>query len=369
MPATEPRSISRETLTVQSGACTCWRAGPGALDALVEEWPGDGRRAVVVADRRAWRAWGAEVAAVLRRVADAPTVIGVAPGERSKHPAVWIRLVDALIRSGVDRDTVVVAAGGGVTTDLAGFAAATALRGLRLVLVPTTLVGQVDAALGGKTGLDLGGGKNLVGAFHWPVATVCDPRFLATLPPREVRNGVAEMVKCALVGDAALLDDLDRDAPGLAAGRLPDPGTIRRAAAVKWAIVGRDPFEKGERRVLNLGHTAGHAIETASGFKVRHGEAVAAGLAIALRVASRLAGFDAREAEGLCGRLRRLGLPDAPQVPFEAARPFMNRDKKVLDGRVRMALPRAPGLMEPAGGAWVMAVDDALLAECWHGPR
>jgi 3-dehydroquinate synthetase len=268
----------------------------------------------------------------------------------------------------VDRETVLVAVGGGVATDLAGFAAATCLRGLPLVLVPTTLVGQVDAAIGGKTALDLPDGKNLVGAFHWPVVTITDPRFLSTLPRREVRNGLAEMVKSALVGDPGLLEDLDAEAPGLRAGTPPGPGAVERAARVKWAVVERDPFERGERRTLNLGHTAGHAIEAASGFRVRHGEAVAAGLGVAARVAVRLAGFPVAEAAALSVRLARLGLPVDPPVPFEAASPFLARDKKARDGAIRMALPRAPGRMEPGDGSWTVPVDAALLAECWHAP-
>jgi 3-dehydroquinate synthase len=367
MTAADPGSHLTETLLVQNLAQTRWRSGPGSLDALAEEWPEGAERAVVVADRRAWRSWGADVMGVLSRIVAPPDVIGVASGERSKHPAIWLRLVQALLRAGAERTTVVVAVGGGVTTDLAGFAAGACLRGLPLINVPTTLVGQVDAALGGKTAVDLPEGKNLLGVFHWPVVVVSDPRFLDTLPRRHVRNGLAEMFKSALIGDAALLDVLDRDARRLSAGRPPDPETIRRAALVKWAILGVDPFERGSRHVLNLGHTAGHAIEAASGLRVTHGEAVAAGLAVAARVAVRLTGFPRTEAELLRERLRRLGLPDEPQVSFDAARPFLFRDKKVRQGRVRMALLRAPGVMEPGTGDWTVPVDEGLLLECWHG--
>jgi len=356
-----------ETLEIANVRTCSWRAGPGTLERLREDLPVDGARRVVIADRNAWRCWGPQVLAALQGDDGSPPVIGVGPGERSKHPAVWLRLARALVQAAGGREAVVVAVGGGVTTDLAGFAAATALRGMRLVLVPTTLVGQVDASLGGKTAIDLPEGKNLVGTFHWPVLTIADPRFLETLPWREVRNGMAEVLKAAMVGDAGLLEGIDRDARGLSRGVPPEPGMVRRAAAVKWGIVGRDPFERGERRVLNLGHTAGHAIEAASGYRVRHGEAVAAGMVVACRVAARLAGFPVAEVDALLARLRALGLPDAPQVPFETARPFLSRDKKVQAGRVRFALPRRPGQMEPAGGEWVVPVDEALLAECWHG--
>jgi 3-dehydroquinate synthetase len=367
MTVAEPRSTSTETLLVQNLSHSRWRSGPGSLDALAEEWPEGAERAVVVADQKAWRSWGPEVMGALSRVISPPDVIGVASGERSKQPAVYIRLVQALLRAGADRTSVVVAVGGGVTTDLAGFAAGTCLRGLRLINVPTTLVGQVDAALGGKTAVDLPEGKNLVGMFHWPVVVVSDPRFLDTLPRRHVRNGLAEMVKSALIADPDLLDVLDRDARRLAAGRPPAPDTVHRAALVKWGILGVDPFEQGPRHVLNLGHTAGHAIEAASGLRVTHGEAVAAGLAVAARVAVHLTGFARSEADLLRQRLRRLGLPDEPQVSFDAARPFLFRDKKVRKGRVRMALPRAPGVMEPGTGDWTVPVDEDLLLECWHG--
>jgi len=367
MPEPDPRSNPTETLLVQNTVRSRWRSGPGSLEALASEWPEGATRAVVIADRRAWRAWGPDIAGTLSRIVAMPVVIGVAPGERSKHPAVWIRLVQALLRAGADRSTVVVAVGGGVTTDLAGFAAGTCLRGLPVILVPTTLVGQVDAALGGKTALDLPEGKNLVGAFHWPVAVVSDPRFLDTLPRRHVRNGLAEMVKAGLVGDPGLLAVLDRDAKRLAAGRPPDAETVHRAARVKWDILGQDPFEHGLRRVLNLGHTAGHAIEAASRFRVTHGEAVAAGLVVAARVAVHLTGFPRAEVESLRERLRRLGLPDGPQVTFDEARPFLARDKKARQGGIRMALPRVPGVMEPGDGDWTVHVDESLLLECWHG--
>src|SRR5207248_1836603 len=171
----------------------------------------------------------------------------------------------------LDRRGTLVAIGGGCTTDVAGFVAATYMRGIDWIAVPTTLVGQVDAAIGGKTGIDLPGGKNLVGAFHWPVQTQIDPSFLATLPDRERLNGMAEVVKAGLLAGEPLW-------------ALPEPELVRRCAAFKAAVCLRDPYEQGERAILNRGHTFAHALEAAADFDLPHGRAVALGLLAALRL-------------------------------------------------------------------------------------
>jgi shikimate kinase / 3-dehydroquinate synthase len=220
----------------------------------------------------------------------------------------------------LDRSGTLVALGGGCTTDAAGFAAATYLRGVRWVAVPTTLVGQVDAAIGGKTAVDLPEGKNLVGAFHWPVLTVIDPALLKTLPERERREGLAEVVKTGLLAGEPLWE-------------LPELDLVRRSATFKAAVCLRDPHERGERAILNLGHTFAHALEAAAGYEsVTHGQAVALGLLAALR----LSGLDTSQAEKVL-RPRRV------RVDRDRAWEALQRDKKAANGRVRLVLLEAPG--------------------------
>lgn len=220
----------------------------------------------------------------------------------------------------LDRHGTIVAFGGGCTTDAAGFAAATYLRGIPWVAVPTTLVGQVDAAIGGKTAVNLPEGKNLVGAFHWPVQTVIDPALLETLPERERRAGMAEVVKTGLLAGEPLWE-------------LPLPELVRRCAAYKAAVCLRDPHEQGERAILNLGHTFAHALESAAGYaRLSHGEAVALGLLAALR----LSGLETSAVEDVLD-------PQPARVDREAAWAALARDKKARDGRPRLVLLEEPG--------------------------
>jgi shikimate kinase/3-dehydroquinate synthase len=218
-----------------------------------------------------------------------------------------------------ERNGVIVAFGGGCTTDAAGFAAATYLRGIRWIAAPTTLVGQVDAAIGGKTAVNLPEGKNLVGAFHWPEWTLIDPALLGTLPERERRAGMAEVVKTGLLAGEPLWE-------------LPDAELVRRCAAYKAAVCLRDPYERGERAILNLGHTFAHALEAAGGYEVTHGEAVALGLVAALR----LSGLDTAPVEETLA-------PQPVRVDRDVAWDALARDKKSRDGRPRLVLLEAPG--------------------------
>ena len=232
-------------------------------------------------------------------------------GEEAKTVATAERLWREL---SLDRGGTVAALGGGCTTDVAGFVAATYLRGVDWVTVPTTLLGQVDAAIGGKTALNLPEGKNLVGAFHWPVRTILDPALLATLPKRERREGMAEVVKTGLLAGEPLWE-------------LPEPELVRRCAAFKAGVCLADPLDRGRRAILNLGHTFAHALEAASGGAVSHGEAVALGLLAALR----LSGLDTEVVEDV---LR----PRPVRVDPERAWAALQRDKKVEGGRIRLVL-------------------------------
>ncbi len=280
-------------------------AEPGLLADL--DWLVDGRPTALVADER------------VLGLHD-PGLDGerhpVPSGEAAKRLEVVQPLWDGL---GIGRDGVLVALGGGTTTDLAGFVAATYLRGIPWIAVPTTLVGQVDAAIGGKTGIDLAIGKNLAGAFHFPESVVIDTELLATLPEAERRQGMAEVVKT-----------------GLLAGRpyweLPDEQMVRATAAYKSAIVLSDPYEQGRRAILNLGHTFAHALETASGYELAHGDAVALGLLAALR----LSGQDTDVVDELLA-------PVPVRVDREAAWAALARDKKARGGTPRLVLLDGPG--------------------------
>jgi 3-dehydroquinate synthetase len=315
------------------------RIGQGILAELpgfVEELAPTG--ALVVADER--------VLALHPLPLDAPRLL-LPGGEGVKTVATWQRVIDALVAEGLDRDGVVVAFGGGALLDVAGFAAATYLRGVRWVAVPTTLLAQVDAAYGGKTALDHPAAKNLIGAFHAPAEVLSDTDLLRTLPEREVRSGLAEVVKHAVIGAPALLERV---------GRNPPSSFVMEAAAVKLAIVRRDPRDQGERRLLNLGHTLGHAYERASGYSLSHGEAVALGLRAACRIAARHCGF--REGAAVEATLDRCGLPSRGSLPFDALE-ALRHDKKRSGGRLRWVLPVALGEVRLFDD-----VPESLVREC-----
>jgi len=252
----------------------------------------------------------------------------VAGGEAGKNLVEWQRLIDALVEIGADRECVVVAFGGGTTLDLAGFVAAAYLRGIRWICVPTTLLAQVDAAHGGKTGVDLPAAKNLVGAFHPPESVLCDTNLLATLPEREVAGGLAEVVKHGVIAGAELLRRAGRDEPA---------ALVAAAARVKLGIVERDPLERGERRVLNLGHTLGHAFERASDYTLHHGEAVALGLRAACAIATSHCNFG--EGADVEAALDRCALPRTAALSVDAVRAALRHDKKRRGKTLRWVLP------------------------------
>ena len=309
--------------------------GLGALERLGELVPGDGP-VELVSDARVAGIYGMDVQLALG--ARSRALHELSPGEQAKT----VESVDALWHAlRLERGGTLVALGGGCTTDAAGFAAATYLRGIAWIAVPTTLVGQVDAAIGGKTAVDLPGGKNLVGAFHWPVATVIDPATLETLPEVELENGRAEVVKTGLLAGKRIWE-------------LPVHEQVRSAAAYKTAICMRDPHDRGARAQLNLGHTFAHALEAAAGFELPHGKAVALGLLAALR----LSGLDTSAVEET---LR----PEPVAVDRDAAWAALARDKKVVGGVPRLVLLDAPG--KPRIGvelpeADVRAALDSLIA-------
>jgi len=264
--------------------------------------------------------------------------IPVTVDAQTKRLASMPALYEALLDAGADRRTWLIAVGGGTLTDAAGFAAATFVRGIPWAAVPTTVLGMADAALGGKTGVDTERGKNLVGAFWDPQAVVGDIAALQTLPPAQRMTGLAEIVKCAIVGDPALLDAV----AGLH-GRATDErwkSAIGAAARVKARIVARDPRESGERAQLNLGHTVGHGIEVASGYSLTHGNAVSLGLRAEGLMAQTRGWWPRADHARMLGVLSGAGLPvAAPSLTAEAVIAAMTHDKKSVDGMLRFALP------------------------------
>ena len=332
-----------------------------------------GRHVLLVSDSNVAPLYAAAVAGALRQARPALSVAThVMPaGEAHKTLASFGQVIDALAALGASRDATVYALGGGVVGDLAGFAAACWMRGIDCVQLPTTLLSMVDSSVGGKTAVDIPQGKNLVGAFHPPRAVIADTGALRTLPPRELRAGLAEVVKYGALGDPLFFEWLERErAPLLAGDDRPLAEAIARSCGHKAAIVERDPLERGERALLNLGHTFGHAIEAEQGYAgadrdaLNHGEAVAVGMVLAARLSAMLGMAPESDTERLRSLLRAYGLPvDVP--PGLAPAELLGRmrlDKKNLAGRLRLVLWRGIGKAEV-----VPDVDEARVLEVLAG--
>lgn len=295
------------------------------------------------------------------------TSLHVVPaGEHSKSRAWWATLSDGLVDAGCGRDSTVVALGGGVVGDLAGFVAATYMRGVPVVQCPTSLLAMIDASVGGKTGVDTAAGKNLVGAFHPPRAVLVDVETISTLPLPHRRAGLAEAIKHGVIADAAYLARLDQALPALLDA---EPSAlvecVARSVEIKSRVVAADPRERGLRRTLNFGHTLGHALELVSDYRLLHGDAVAIGMVLEARLAERTGVAPAGTAEEIERVLRRAGLPVCrpadldPAAVMEATR----RDKKAVGGTVSYALPSGIGGMAGGDRGWLIGVDDALVRE------
>jgi 3-dehydroquinate synthase len=309
---------------------------------------GDSTGTFVLSSPRVWHACGHAIAARVRRK-DVRAVVLFDDAEPAKRMATVEGIARQLVRAGADRRAVVVAVGGGVVGDVAGFAAATYLRGVRLVHVPTTVVAQVDSAIGGKTGVDLPEGKNLVGAFYPPRAVIADPDLLATLPHREYRSGLYEVIKYGVIADRKLFEFLERDMQRILRR---DPAAldwiIPRCIAIKARVVSADERESGLRHILNFGHTMGHALEAATGYRrYLHGEAIGWGMIYATCL-SLAAG---RISEGDSARIIRLiasvgPLPGLGNIRMAQLREFMAGDKKARAGKVLWVVARGIGKTE-----------------------
>lgn len=284
------------------------------------------RRVLVVTDDGVPAAYAAAAADACRQA----RIVTLPAGESSKSFDSYQRLLRAMVELDMGRGDCVAAVGGGMVGDLAGFAAATYMRGVDFYNIPTTLLSQVDSSIGGKTAIDMDGVKNIVGAFHQPRAVLIDPNVLDTLPPRQLGAGLAESIKMAMTCDASLLEMLERcDDP-----RAELPEIIARSLIIKKKIVEEDPQEKGVRKVLNFGHTLGHAIESSYGGALLHGECVALGM---------LPVCDPALREGLKKLLQKCGLPTEVKTTAGALLPWLRHDKKSRDGSITVVCVDAPG--------------------------
>ena len=300
----------------------------------------------------------------------AAEALSLPPGEATKCWTQLQRVCDWLLSQKVERRDIVIALGGGVIGDLAGFAAAILRRGARFVQIPTSLLAQVDSSVGGKTGINAAAGKNLIGAFHQPALVLADTAVLETLSPRDFFAGYGEVIKYGLLGDAAFFEWLEVHGAGLRADPAALAHAVARGVEMKADIVARDETEEGDRALLNLGHTFGHALEAATGYdgaRLVHGEGVAIGCALAFDLSARL-GLVAQEAPSrVAAHLAAVGLPsrlrDIPGLPNdEALITLMGQDKKVRDGRLRFVLARGIGAAFVADEVPLDAVSATLAA-------
>jgi 3-dehydroquinate synthase len=332
------------TLRHPGGETPVW-VGEDALAAVRERLAGwlQGRKVFLVSTPRVLELHGERLAA-LRDAAARWVTLTVDEGEPAKSVSTAERLWNEMLEAGGKRDSRLIAFGGGSVGDLGGFVAGCFLRGIEVAQVPTTLLAQVDAAIGGKTAVDLPGGKNTVGLFNHPQMVVCDTSVLPTLPHEELRSGLVEVVKMGFLLDPELFARVEAELELLLAGDPAALGPVVAAAdAAKIGVVERDPTEQGDRRLLNFGHTLGHAIESSLGYGgLRHGEAVGYGILFALRLAVRR-GLDPAAAARMRALLARFDLPPLPTLDPEALLTHMARDKKALEGGLVWVLPAALG--------------------------
>ncbi len=322
------------------------------------ELPDFYRRCAVITDRNVARLYGARVRRALSRKGLKVETFAIPPGERSKTLGTIEALARRLLRAGMERGDIIAALGGGVVGDIAGFLAATYMRGVDYVQIPTTLVAQVDSSIGGKTGVNLREGKNLLGSFHQPVAVLTDPKVLRTLPTRHFNNGMAEVIKTAAIGNARLFRFIEDNASKIRSLR-PDvlAHIIAECCRLKARIVGKDERESGIRAMLNFGHTVGHALEAAGGYigdpeqgrggGILHGEAVSIGMVAAAKMARHVGAASGKTAERLIALLREFGLPTslrpAKRLDVNMLVRAMKADKKVRAGEFTFILPRRTG--------------------------
>ncbi len=356
-PQTIPVALGSRSYDIHLGAGLLHNAG-----ALLGELNNRGR-IFIITDDTVRKLHGAAFQAALEAAGRSVVMLSVPAGEHSKNLETYADLLEQMTRDALERHDLIVGFGGGVVGDLAGFVAATALRGVDFVQIPTTLLAQVDSSVGGKTGVNLAAGKNLVGAFYQPRLVIIDTQVLDTLDPRQLRAGYAEIVKMALLGDSAFFDMLEEQGTKvLAQGAMRD-AAIAQACRMKAEIVARDEREQRERMLLNLGHTFGHALEALAGYgdTLLHGEAVAIGIAMAFRCAQMRGDIDNATTSRVIAHLQAMELPTRIADRFlkmpspQDMLVLMARDKKNKAGAIRLVLPLR------IGAAHVVSIDKTML--------
>jgi 3-dehydroquinate synthase len=302
-----------------------------------------GSRAAIITDETVARLYGEQTERSLHRSGIETFLFSVRPGEEQKTLSMAEQLYTHLLKAGLDRHATIVALGGGVIGDLAGFVASTLLRGITYIQIPTTLLAQVDSSVGGKTGVNHTLGKNLIGTLYQPRFVLIDPAVLKTLPKREMWSGLAEVVKYGLIRDLALFKRLEAELENLANNPERLIEVIARCCAMKAAIVAADERETRQRKILNFGHTIGHAIEAASAYQLRHGEAIAWGMLAAARLSHKKTAFSSSQLERIEGLLQRLPKPSLANLSLKTLMDLVRRDKKAHTGCVQFVLLRALG--------------------------
>ena len=354
------REIALPSYRVTIGAGALARVGDIARAAA------PAHRYAIITDDNVGPAYAARARATLG--AERTSVFAVPAGEAHKTRDTWSRLTDDLLSAGFGRDSAVIALGGGVVGDLAGFVAATFMRGIPFVQVPTTLLAMIDASIGGKTGVDTPVGKNLVGAFHQPAAVIADPAVLRTLPREHLRAGLAEAIKHGVIADESYFTLVSLMAAGIGGADLAGDAMIElvaRSVEIKADVVARDEREGGIRKTLNFGHTIGHAVELVSGYTLLHGAAVAIGMCCESALAEQLGVASPPTAARVWSAVIAAALP--ARVPRSIAVDDLvaatHADKKARSGQVEYALPSRIGAMAGAERGWSMPVDDAVVRD------
>lgn len=339
--------------------------GAGLLNQLATQLPlyNAARRWAMISDSTVADAIGERIAHDLRL-----SLFRFPSGESNKTVETWAALSSAILAAGFGRDSGILALGGGVTGDLAGFVAATYMRGIPVIQVPTSLLAMIDASIGGKTGLDTPEGKNLIGAFHQPAAVLVDPDLLRSLPDPELRAGLAEAIKHAAIADPAYLLFIQSNVSSIMAR---DPAVLQqlvaRSVEIKVSYVNEDPFEAGPRAALNFGHTIGHALERVLNYTLHHGHAVAIGMVAEARIGEALGVTEPGTAEAIRAVLDAAGLPAQLPAQVDVAQVIAatSTDKKARAGNVRYTLPARVGeLARAADGGWTHSVDSGVVDAC-----
>jgi 3-dehydroquinate synthase len=356
------------TLVTQNTHNCRVRIGQGVLKELPQLWNPAWQETVLIGDSRVIELFGDRVVKLIEPSVKRIRVLDFKPGESAKSRRTKEGLEDAMLEAGFDRNTCVVAIGGGISLDLAGLVAATYMRGLAYVNIPTTLLAQVDASIGGKTAVNTEHGKNLVGVFHQPEAILIDSELPASLPVHEWRNGLAEAVKYAVIADSALFEWLESNAEKQSRPSGMSTHLLKRCVDIKIEVVSEDPFETGRRAILNYGHTIGHAIERATKYRVSHGAAVAIGMLVEAEIAIRQTGFPVAASRRILKLLDDLGLVSKDQLlklQFEEIQPFLKYDKKRRNHQIRMSLPAELGVMASLDSSHTLPVELETIKKAW----